>query len=108
MKFNTALISIVALATTSLVQAVPIDKRDEASAPASAVLSTKSVQPPSYTTSANNAHYSAVASISILGPDGQPLHVGGSTSTTSDANSMGSLVASYVLLPAAITGYILV
>ncbi|SAM03093.1 hypothetical protein [Absidia glauca] len=105
MRFNTALISIVALATTSLVQAVPIDKRDEASA--SDVLSTKSVPQPSYTASANNAHYSAVASISILGPDGQPLHVGGSTSTTSDATSVGTFVASYVLLPAAITGYIL-
>ncbi|KAI8339489.1 hypothetical protein BC941DRAFT_420625 [Chlamydoabsidia padenii] len=109
MKFNTALISIAAMATCSLVHAIPIDKRDDANS--TSITTTPAVQQPSYTASANNAHYSAVASITILGPDGQPLSYGGksssSSSSTSDASSVGTFVASYVLLPAAITGYML-
>jgi hypothetical protein len=36
-------------------------------------------QQPSFTASASNATYSAAASISILGPDGHPVSVGGSS-----------------------------
>ncbi|ORZ04366.1 hypothetical protein BCR42DRAFT_429261 [Absidia repens] len=68
--------------------------------------SQQQIQQPSFTASSTDASYSAVASITILGPDGKPLYVGGD-SQSSDASSVGAFVMSYVVLPAIITGYIL-
>ncbi|KAI8344747.1 hypothetical protein BC941DRAFT_497951 [Chlamydoabsidia padenii] len=59
------------------------------------------VQQPSFSASASNASYSAVASIAVVGPDGKPVTPGGSNG----ASSLGVFMMTYLLVPLA--GYML-
>ncbi|CAO3648353.1 unnamed protein product [Cunninghamella echinulata] len=60
---------------------------------------------PHYTASSNNATYSAVASISILGPDGKPLTFGETSAAITSFASVDTM--SYGIIPILLMSYIL-